>query len=129
MQTVPTTALERGRRRVEFELGGYWQSPVNPVSTVGRGVPDVALDADPTSGVYLWLDGAETCCYGGTSLSSPMALGVWARLESAHNNKLGFAGIPLYRGATPLPSPASPVGITTSFSAAMDCTPRCRGMT
>jgi len=94
----------------QFELSGFWQSPVNPASTVGRGVPDIALDADPDSGVYLWLDGAETCCYGGTSLSSPMALGVWARFESAHQNKLGFAGIPLYRGATPLPSPASPAG-------------------
>jgi len=94
----------------QFELSGFWQSPVNPASTVGRGVPDIALDADPDSGVYLWLNGAETCCYGGTSLSSPMALGVWARFESAHQNKLGFAGIPLYRGATPLPSAASPAG-------------------
>jgi pseudomonalisin len=46
----------------QFELSGFWQSPVNPASTVGRGVPDIALDADPDSGVYLWLDGAETCC-------------------------------------------------------------------
>jgi pseudomonalisin len=90
--------VERGGGGLsQFELGGYWQSPLNPASTVGRGVPDVALDADPTSGVYLWLDGAETCCYGGTSLSSPMALGVWARFESAHGNKLGFANPTLSR--------------------------------
>jgi subtilase family serine protease len=68
------------------------------------------MDADPNSGVYLWLDGTEQCCYGGTSLASPLALGVWARLQSAHNNKIGFAGPALYNGATPAPSAASPTG-------------------
>jgi pseudomonalisin/xanthomonalisin len=33
---------------------------------------------------------------GGTSLSSPLALGVWARLQSAHANALGFAGPKLF---------------------------------
>ena len=94
----------------QVDLSAYWQSPVNPLASVGKGVPDVAIDADPNSGVYLWLDGAETCCYGGTSLSSPLALGSWARLESAHKNKLGFAAPALYAGATGLPSPASPPG-------------------
>jgi pseudomonalisin len=94
----------------QFEASGFWQAPVNSLSTVGKGTPDVAMDADPNSGVYLWLNGAETCCYGGTSLSSPLTLGVWARLQSAHNNKLGFAGPVLYNGATPVPSPASPAG-------------------
>ena len=94
----------------QFDLSGFWQTPVNTFSTVGKGVPDVAMDADPNSGVYLWLDGTEQCCYGGTSLSSPLSLGVWARLESAHKNKLGFAGPALYNGATGIPSPASPTG-------------------
>jgi pseudomonalisin len=94
----------------QFEASAYWQSPVNTFSTVGKGVPDVAMDADPESGVSIWLDGAETCCYGGTSLSSPLSLGVWARLQSAHANKLGFAGPVLYTGAVALPSAASPVG-------------------
>jgi len=40
----------------------------------------------------------------------PLSLGVWARLESAHKNKLGFAGPALYNGATGIPSPASPTG-------------------
>lgn len=97
-----------GASQVEFSP--YWQSPVNPLATVGKGVPDIAMDADPNSGVYLWLNGAETCCYGGTSLSSPLALGSWARFESARKNKLGFAGPTLYTGATPIPNPASPAG-------------------
>ncbi len=94
----------------QFELSPYWQASVNVASAVGRGVPDIAMDADPNSGVYIWLDGTEQCCYGGTSLSSPLALGVWARLQSSHLNQLGNAGPVFYKGATPVPSPASPPG-------------------
>jgi subtilase family serine protease len=94
----------------QFDGSGFWQAQVNTFSTVGKGVPDVAMDADPNSGVYLWLNGTEQCCYGGTSLSSPLSLGVWARLESAHNNKIGFAGPALYNGAVPAPNAASPTG-------------------
>jgi len=94
----------------QFELSPFWQSAVNPAAAVGRSIPDIAMDADPNSGVYIWLDGTEQCCYGGTSLSSPLALGVWARLQSAHLNQLGNAGPVFYNGATPLPSPASPSG-------------------
>ena len=95
----------------QFELSPYWQTSVNTASDVGRSLPDIAMDADPYSGVYIWLDGTEQCCYGGTSLSSPLSLGVWARLQSGHLNQLGNAGPVLYNGATPLPSPASPPGI------------------
>jgi pseudomonalisin len=94
----------------QFELSPFWQAPVNPGSDVGRGVPDVAMDADPNSGVYIWLDGTEQCCYGGTSLSSPLSLGVWARLQSGHLNQLGNAGPVFYTNAQPLPNPASPPG-------------------
>lgn len=94
----------------QFELSPFWQVPVNPASTLGKGVPDIAMDADPESGAYVFVSGTEECCYGGTSLSSPMALGIFARLQSAHSNKLGHAGPVFYKGATPLPSPASPAG-------------------
>jgi pseudomonalisin len=94
----------------QFEISPYWQAPVDVASTAGKGLPDVAMDADPNSGVYIWLNGTEQCCYGGTSLSSPLALGVWARLQSGHLNSLGYAGPVFYKGATPIPSPASPAG-------------------
>jgi pseudomonalisin len=94
----------------QFELSPYWQAPVDAASTAGKGLPDIAMDADPNSGVYIWLDGTEQCCYGGTSLSSPLALGVWARLQSGHLNSLGNAGPVFYNGATPLPNAASPAG-------------------
>jgi subtilase family serine protease len=79
----------------QFDLGGYWQSGVNPATTVGKGVPDLAMDADPNSGANVYINGAPTGV-GGTSLSSPLALGVWARIESGHANKIGFAAPHLY---------------------------------
>src|SRR6202030_3033534 len=57
----------------------------------GRGVPDIAMDADPNSGANVYVNGHPQGV-GGTSLSSPLALGVWARMESARGNRLGFAG-------------------------------------
>jgi subtilase family serine protease len=67
----------------------------------GRGVPDIAMAADPNSGANVYVDG-HPIGVGGTSLSSPLALGVWARMESARGNRLGFAGRLLYaaRGTT-----------------------------
>ena len=47
---------------------------------------------------------------GGTSLSSPLALGVWARLESSHGNQLGFAAPMFYRNARSLPDAFSGPG-------------------
>jgi len=54
------------------------------------------MDADPNSGANVYVGGSPEAV-GGTSLSSPLTLGVWARLQSAHGNTLGFAALPLYR--------------------------------
>jgi subtilase family serine protease len=87
-----------------FEYQPSWQSGIAPptgstcveyVACVGKTLPDVAMDADPESGANVYVDGAPEGV-GGTSLSSPLTLGVWARLESAHGNKLGFAAPRLY---------------------------------
>lgn len=79
------------------ETAGSWQSGTVPSALAGlRGTPDVAFDADPNTGALVYVDGtAEEI--GGTSLSSPMALGFWTRLESSHGNALGFAPPALYR--------------------------------
>jgi subtilase family serine protease len=61
-----------------------------------KGVPDVAMDGDAQlSPAAIVVNGADTGV-GGTSLSSPLALGAWARLQSTHSNKLGFAPLALY---------------------------------
>jgi pseudomonalisin len=63
---------------------------------VGRGVPDVSLDADPLTGYSVVVDGRDLIV-GGTSASSPAWLGIWARAQQAHGGGLGFADIALYR--------------------------------
>ncbi|WP_375486888.1 protease pro-enzyme activation domain-containing protein [uncultured Jatrophihabitans sp.] len=82
------------------ETAPYWTSTVNPVATAGlRGVPDVAFDADPTTGanIYATTDGATTTeTVGGTSLASPLAMGLWTRILASHSTNLGFAPPKLY---------------------------------
>jgi subtilase family serine protease len=85
----------------QFEYSPYWESGVQPVGTTPaglsfRGLPDIAYDAGIETGALLWQGGTEYIT-GGTSLSSPMAAGVWARMQSIHANGLGFAAVRLYR--------------------------------
>jgi subtilase family serine protease len=79
-----------------FETAPSWQQSVVSLATLGlRAVPDIAMDADPNTGAELIVDGAATTI-GGTSLSSPLSAGVWARVESAHCNQYGFAAPMIY---------------------------------
>ena len=96
------------------EAGGAWQDGVVPTSSLGfRGLPDIALDADPNTGALIYVDGA-TEQIGGTSLASPLALGLWTRLQSSHGNALGFAAPKLYalytkaQAGSPLPPTSVP---------------------
>jgi pseudomonalisin len=81
----------------QFEYAPYWEVDANIVGAVklnSRSMPDVAMDADPYSGANVYIDGAVEAV-GGTSLSSPLSVGVWARMISG-KPKLGFAPIHLY---------------------------------
>jgi kumamolisin len=60
------------------------QVPAPSTSTGGRGVPDVAGDADPTTGYTIRVDG-ETTVIGGTSAVAPL----WAGLVAVANQQLG----------------------------------------
>jgi pseudomonalisin len=102
-----------------FETAPFWQSytgggtlPIVPSAEAGqRGVPDVSMCAGGTElsicAANIIVDGAATLV-GGTSLSSPLAMGSWARIQSAHKNKLGFAGPLIYQLATSGPPATSP---------------------
>ena len=84
----------------QFEYSPYWESPAQPVGTTPagltfRGLPDVAMDAGLETGALIWEGGVQYIT-GGTSLASPLAAGVWARMESLHGNALGFAPVVLY---------------------------------
>jgi pseudomonalisin len=69
-----------------------------------RGCPDIAMSGSPDSGLITIVKGKPEQV-GGTSLSSPLAVGAWARFQSLHGNKLGFAPPVLYALAT---APAVP---------------------
>jgi len=72
--------------------GGYsavfplptWQTGVKPPSGGGRGVPDVAGDADPETGYQVLVDG-DSMVIGGTSAVAPL----WSGLIALLNEKLG----------------------------------------
>ncbi|HTW98424.1 MAG TPA: S53 family peptidase [Acidimicrobiales bacterium] len=84
----------------QFEYSPYWQQQVMPVTsgeTGDRSTPDMAMDADPESGANVYsADSGGFEGVGGTSLSAPLALGVWARIESEFGNRLGYAAPVLY---------------------------------
>jgi subtilase family serine protease len=100
-----------------IETAGAWQSAVAKAAVVTRDVPDVAMDADPNTGANVIVEGAAEEV-GGTSLSSPLSLGVWAMLETANKNELTFAAPMLYKeyadlGGTSLTVPSGltqPIG-------------------
>jgi subtilase family serine protease len=102
----------------ESEEAGFWTADSDPFYNQqygqgGRAVPDIAMDADPNvaTAAEIYVNGTPTGV-GGTSLSSPLALGSWARLESGHRNKLGLASIDfygLYDKVNPVLGDTSPV--------------------
>ncbi len=69
-----------------FPVPGYQASAHVPVSVstrkAGRGVPDVASDADPNSGYRIVVDGASQII-GGTSAAAPLWAGLFALLNEA----------------------------------------------
>jgi len=84
----------------QFEYSPSWESPTQPVGTTAvgssfRGLPDVAMDGDLQTGMIIYMQGSWTVI-GGTSLSSPLMAGVWARMLNAHPSA-GFAPPALYR--------------------------------
>jgi subtilase family serine protease len=65
----------------------------------GRGVPDVAALADGNTPYLVYGDdtpGTQPEGVGGTSVSSPLTLGLWASVESAHSGDLGLASYDFY---------------------------------
>lgn len=78
-----------------IETAPSWQKGVLGTSTK-RGVPDVAFDADPSTGALVLVNG-QNVQIGGTSLSAPLFSGFWARIESAHNNKQNYPAPSIYK--------------------------------
>src|SRR5690348_90787 len=80
-----------------FEPIPSWQVGVGQnAGHTTRGVPDIAFDADPNSGAIIVVNGSPAQ-YGGTSLSSPLFVGFWARMIAAKGTGIGFAASKLYQ--------------------------------
>jgi xanthomonalisin len=80
-----------------FEPIPSWQVGVGQnAGSQYRGVPDIAFDADPSSGAIIIVNGSPAQ-YGGTSLSSPLFVGFWARMIAAKGTGIGFAAPQLYQ--------------------------------
>jgi kumamolisin len=81
-----------------FALPSYQQSagvPKAPNGFVGRGVPDVAGDADPESGYNVFVDGQQTVI-GGTSAVAPLWAGLLARINQSLGKNVGYLNPLLY---------------------------------
>jgi kumamolisin len=81
--------------------GGYSTTFARPswqaadVTQTGRGVPDVAADADPDTGYNVLVDGQQMII-GGTSAAAPLWAGLIVLLNQKLNRHLGFANPSLY---------------------------------
>lgn len=79
----------------------HWQEgarvPVaaNPGGHTGRGVPDVAGDADPATGYHVRVDGQEFVI-GGTSAVAPLWAGLLALLNQRLGHPVGYLNPLLY---------------------------------
>ncbi|MGA2741311.1 MAG: S53 family peptidase [Bryobacteraceae bacterium] len=81
-----------------FPLPDYQNSagvPLTDAGFKGRGVPDVAGDADPTTGYEFIVDGRNVVI-GGTSAVAPLWAALIARINEAVKQPVGFANPKLY---------------------------------
>ena len=88
-ETASDEGATGGGVSVEFALPAWQQGskvPKAPNGSAGRGVPDVAGDADPLTGYQVLVDG-QRAVIGGTSAVAPL----WAALIARCNQSLGAA--------------------------------------
>jgi kumamolisin len=84
-----------------------WQRKVrvphshNPGRHRGRGVPDVAGNADPDTGYRIRLDGPELKPLGGTSAVGPLWAALIARLNQHLGTRVGYLNPLLYESIAP----------------------------
>ena len=105
-----------------------WQASANvpapSSSSGGRGVPDVAGDADPVTGYTVRVDG-ETLAIGGTSAVAPLWAGLIALVNAGLKTPVGFLNPTLYAAPNAFRDITS--GSNGSFSAAAGWDP-CTGL-
>jgi hypothetical protein len=73
----------------------YWQTGPGVPSGETRGAPDVSWDADPLTGVIVYVSGGFWI-FGGTSVGSPSWAGSMALIDQYVGHNLGFINPALY---------------------------------
>ena len=79
-----------------WQAGAKVPPSVNPGSFVGRGLPDVAGDADPSTGYQVEVDGSNIVV-GGTSAVAPLWAGLIACFNSQLKTPVGYLNPTLYQ--------------------------------
>ncbi|WP_266184162.1 protease pro-enzyme activation domain-containing protein [Dyella humicola] len=77
-----------------FEAAPAWQ--VTTLNATARQLPDIAFDASSFTGAIIYVGGQKNGV-GGTSLASPIFVGVFARAQTYANNSIGFPASNMYR--------------------------------
>ncbi len=86
--------LDAGGSPSSAEHAQPWQTGLTYGQYQGMRGPDVAFDANPSSGGLILIQGGYQQ-WGGTSLAAPIFAGAWARILQS-NSSLGFAAPHLY---------------------------------
>jgi kumamolisin len=81
----------------DWQQGSDVPPSANAGGRVGRGLPDLAADADPATGYRVYLDGAATV-FGGTSAVAPLVGGLIACINGQQGHPCGFLNPLLYGG-------------------------------
>ncbi len=79
----------------DFQTGASVPVSSNPSHFKGRGVPDVAGDADPRTGYQVRVDGHDLV-FGGTSAVAPLWAALVARANESLGRRVGFLQSTLY---------------------------------
>ena len=82
-----------------WQAGANVPVSVNPAHFKGRGVPDVAGDADPATGYQIEVDGQDAV-FGGTSAVAPLWAALIALINAQLGKPVGFLNATLYAKGT-----------------------------
>ncbi len=100
----PTSSATGGGVSDVFALPS-WQAKanvppsVNPGKRVGRGVPDIAGDADPQTGYNVLVDG-QASVFGGTSAVAPLWAGLIALFNQQRGKPVGYLNPTFYQSVS-----------------------------
>jgi kumamolisin len=85
--------------RPAYQAGAKVPVSVNPTHFKGRGVPDIAGDADPATGYQIHVDGKDGV-FGGTSAVAPLWAALLALINEQLGKQVGFLNATLYATGT-----------------------------